>query len=59
MALTAPIPVAIYPLKMDRQTLIVKALSGRAEVYHFLGRLKTSLGDFNTHSPVILSPASP
>lgn len=31
---------------MDRQTLIVKALSGRAEVYHFIGQLKTSLADF-------------
>jgi hypothetical protein len=59
MALTAPIPVSIYLLKMDRQTLIIKALGGRAEVCHFLGRLKTSLADFNTHSPVILSPASP
>jgi len=36
----------IMKKNMDRQDLFLKALAGRAEVYHFLGRLKSSLADF-------------
>jgi tetratricopeptide (TPR) repeat protein len=46
MALNTPASHSLDPSKIDRSTLHMKALCGRAEVLHFLGRLKASMADY-------------